>query len=35
MKELEAGGEEGGDFENYTKKEQLMIAASARSSPST
>jgi small subunit ribosomal protein S2 len=25
MKELEAGGEEGGDFENYTKKEQLML----------
>src|SRR6201994_31164 len=24
MKELEAGGEEGGEFENYTKKEQLM-----------
>jgi small subunit ribosomal protein S2 len=25
MKELEAGGEEGGGFENYTKKEQLML----------
>src|SRR4051812_23609840 len=25
MKELESGGEEGGDFENYTKKEQLML----------
>ena len=25
MKELEAGGEEGGEFENYTKKEQLML----------
>jgi small subunit ribosomal protein S2 len=25
MKELETGGEEGGDFENYTKKEQLML----------
>jgi small subunit ribosomal protein S2 len=25
MKELEAGSEEGGDFENYTKKEQLML----------
>src|SRR3954469_25535447 len=26
MKELEAGSEEGGDFENYTKKEQLMLS---------
>src|SRR5206468_5789604 len=26
MKELEAGSEEGGDFENYTKKEQLMMS---------
>ena len=26
MKELEAGSEAGGDFENYTKKEQLMLA---------
>lgn len=26
MKELEAGTEEGGGFENYTKKEQLMLA---------
>jgi small subunit ribosomal protein S2 len=25
MKELEAGSEAGGDFENYTKKEQLML----------
>ena len=25
MKELETGGEEGGEFENYTKKEQLML----------
>src|SRR5436190_4419296 len=25
MKELEAGGEEGGEFENFTKKEQLML----------
>ena len=25
MKELEAGSEEGGEFENYTKKEQLML----------
>ena len=25
MKELEAGAEEGGEFENYTKKEQLML----------
>jgi small subunit ribosomal protein S2 len=25
MKELETGSEEGGDFENYTKKEQLML----------
>jgi small subunit ribosomal protein S2 len=25
MRELEAGGEAGGDFENYTKKEQLML----------
>jgi small subunit ribosomal protein S2 len=25
MKELEAGTEEGGGFENYTKKEQLML----------
>jgi small subunit ribosomal protein S2 len=25
MKELESGTEEGGDFENYTKKEQLML----------
>ncbi len=25
MKELESGGEEGGEFENYTKKEQLML----------
>ncbi len=25
MKELEAGSEEGGGFENYTKKEQLML----------
>ncbi|HEY4216526.1 MAG TPA: 30S ribosomal protein S2 [Gemmatimonadaceae bacterium] len=25
MKELESGSEEGGDFENYTKKEQLML----------
>ena len=26
MKELEAGSEAGGEFENYTKKEQLMLA---------
>jgi small subunit ribosomal protein S2 len=26
MKELEAGSEEGGDFSNYTKKEQLMLS---------
>jgi small subunit ribosomal protein S2 len=26
MKELEAGSEEGGDFANYTKKEQLMLS---------
>jgi small subunit ribosomal protein S2 len=26
LKELEAGAEEGGDFSNYTKKEQLMLA---------
>jgi small subunit ribosomal protein S2 len=26
MRELEAGGEAGGDFENYTKKEQLMLS---------
>ena len=26
LKELEAGGEEGGGFANYTKKEQLMMA---------
>jgi len=26
MKELEAGTEAGGEFENYTKKEQLMLA---------
>src|SRR5438094_3165262 len=26
MKELETGGEAGGDFENYTKKEQLMLS---------
>ncbi len=26
MKELEAGGEAGGEFENYTKKEQLMLS---------
>jgi small subunit ribosomal protein S2 len=26
MKELEAGAEEGGDFANYTKKEQLMLS---------
>ncbi|MEX2154672.1 MAG: 30S ribosomal protein S2 [Gemmatimonadaceae bacterium] len=26
MKELESGTEEGGGFENYTKKEQLMLA---------
>ena len=25
MKDLEAGGEEGGEFENYTKKEQLLM----------
>ena len=25
LKELEAGSEEGGEFENYTKKEQLML----------
>jgi len=25
MKDLEAGSEAGGDFENYTKKEQLML----------
>jgi small subunit ribosomal protein S2 len=25
MKELEKGGEEGGEFENYTKKEQLLL----------
>ncbi len=25
LKELEAGSEAGGDFENYTKKEQLMM----------
>src|SRR6187399_585483 len=26
MKELEAGSEAGGEFENYTKKEQLMMS---------
>src|SRR6266850_788659 len=26
MKELETGSEAGGDFENYTKKEQLMLS---------
>src|SRR5215216_4120725 len=26
MKELEAGSEAGGEFENYTKKEQLMLS---------
>jgi small subunit ribosomal protein S2 len=26
MKDLEAGGEAGGEFENYTKKEQLMLS---------
>lgn len=26
MKELEAGAEEGGEFSNYTKKEQLMLS---------
>jgi small subunit ribosomal protein S2 len=26
LKELEQGSEEGGDFQNYTKKEQLMMA---------
>jgi small subunit ribosomal protein S2 len=26
LKELEAGSEEGGEFENYTKKEQLMMS---------
>ncbi|HEV3486152.1 MAG TPA: 30S ribosomal protein S2, partial [Vicinamibacterales bacterium] len=26
MKELEAGAESGGEFENYTKKEQLMLS---------
>src|SRR5438105_10645636 len=26
MKELETGTEEGGEFENYTKKEQLMLS---------
>ncbi|MGQ0713173.1 MAG: 30S ribosomal protein S2 [Gemmatimonadaceae bacterium] len=26
MKELQKGGEEGGDFENYTKKEQLLLS---------
>src|SRR5687767_10556470 len=26
MKELQKGGEEGGEFENYTKKEQLMLS---------
>jgi small subunit ribosomal protein S2 len=26
LKELEAGSEEGGDFENYTKKERLMMS---------
>jgi small subunit ribosomal protein S2 len=26
LKELESGAEEGGDFSNYTKKEQLMLA---------
>ena len=26
MKELEAGAVEGGEFENYTKKEQLMLS---------
>jgi small subunit ribosomal protein S2 len=26
MKELDAGAESGGDFENYTKKEQLMLS---------
>ena len=36
MKELEAGSEEGGEFENYTKKEQLMLRARAREArPST
>jgi small subunit ribosomal protein S2 len=26
MKELQKGGEEGGEFENYTKKEQLLLS---------
>ena len=26
LKDLEAGSEAGGDFENYTKKEQLMMS---------
>jgi len=26
LKDLEAGSEEGGDFQNYTKKEQLMMS---------
>ena len=26
LKELEAGSEEGGEFENYTKKEQLLLS---------
>ena len=30
LKDLEAGSEEGGDFENYTKKEQLMMSRRAR-----
>src|SRR5438067_3140102 len=29
MKELEAGSEAGGEFENYTKKEQLMLTREA------
>ena len=30
LKELEAGSEAGGEFENYTKKEQLMMTRAAR-----
>ena len=30
LKDLEAGSETGGEFENYTKKEQLLMSAAAR-----
>jgi small subunit ribosomal protein S2 len=30
LKDLQAGSEEGGEFANYTKKEQLLMSAAAR-----